>query len=150
MITLVRTDSSNPDFKSLVASLDKYLTVTDGDEHGFYDQYNKIDMIKHAVVAYDGTVAVGCGAIKEYDPDSMEVKRMFTEPAQRGKGVATMVLTELERWSKELGYIRCVLETGKRQTEAVAFYHKSRYTVIPNYGQYIGVENSLCFEKRLT
>jgi len=77
----------------------------------------------------------------------MEMKRMYTVPAFRGKGIATMVLRELEKWAAELSYMKCVLETGKRQPEAIDLYKKNGYKIIPNYGQYIGVENSVCFEK---
>lgn len=121
----------------------------DGDDHGFYDQYNKIDMLKHCIVIYDNDEAVACGAIKELDSKLMEVKRMFTLPEKRGKGLASKILNELETWAKELGYEKTILETGKRQTEAVALYNKCGYNVIPNYGQYIGVDNSVCFEKVL-
>lgn len=145
----IRTTSENPDFQNLVKQLDKYLAVMDGDEHGFYDQFNKIDMMKNCVVIFDNDEAVACGAIKELDSKSMEVKRMFTLPEKRGKGLASAILKELEVWTKELGYEKTVLETGKRQTEAVALYQKCGYKIIPNYGQYIGIENSVCFEKEL-
>ena len=145
----LRTTSKNPDFQKLVKQLDDYLAVMDGEEHGFYDQYNKIDMLKHCIVIFDNDEAVACGAIKELDTKSMEVKRMFTLPEKRGKGLASKILNELEVWSKELGYEKIVLETGKRQTEAVALYNKCGYKIVPNYGQYIGVANSVCFEKIL-
>ena len=145
----LRTTSKNPDFQKLVKQLDDYLAVMDGDEHAFYHQYNKIDMLKHCVVIFDNDEAVACGAIKAFDEKSMEVKRMFTLPEKRGKGLASKILNELETWAKELGYEKPVLETGKRQTEAVALYNKSGYKVIPNYGQYVGIENSVCFEKEL-
>lgn len=145
----LRTTSENPDFQKLVTQLDAYLAVMDGEEHAFYDQYNKIDMLKNCVVIFDNEEAVACGAIKELDSKSMEVKRMFTLPEKRGKGLASKILNELETWAKELGYEKTILETGKRQTEAVALYNKCGYNVIPNYGQYIGVDNSLCFEKVL-
>ena len=74
---------------------------------------------------------------------------MFTSDSHRGKGFATQVLTELERWALELGYSKCVLETGKRLPDAVRLYEKSGYRQIPNYGQYIQMENSICFEKKL-
>jgi len=106
-------------------------------------------MIKHVVVAYDNETAVGCGAIKEYDAESMEVKRMYTPPEHRGKGIAVVVLAELEKWAAELSYKKCVLETGKAQPEAIALYTKCSYTVIPNYGQYAGIENSVCFMKEI-
>lgn len=106
-------------------------------------------MLKHCIVIFDNDEAVACGAIKELDTKSMEVKRMFTLPEKRGKGLASAILRELETWSKELGYEKTVLETGKKQVEAVALYNKCGYKIIPNYGQYIGVENSVCFEKLL-
>ena len=147
MLKLIRTDSDNPDFIELVRHLDADLAKRDGNEHSFYAQFNKIDKIKHAVVVYENDKPLSCGAIKEYAPDSMEVKRMYTLPESRGKGVATEVLKELEIWASELGYEKCVLETGKRQPEAIQLYKKNGYEIIPNYGQYAGVENSVCFEK---
>jgi len=74
---------------------------------------------------------------------------MFTPVMYRGKGVAMNILSELEKWAKELGYKKCVLETGKKQPEAIALYKKSQYQIIPNYGQYVGIENSVCFEKMI-
>lgn len=149
MVYLLRTNSEHPDFVHLVQLLDADLARRDGaDAHAYYAQFNKIDSIKHAVVAYLDEVAVGCGAIKEFDEQAMEVKRMYTPPEHRGKGIARKVLAELEAWTTELGYTRCVLETGKRQPEAIRLYEKCGYQIIPNYGQYIGVENSVCFEKR--
>lgn len=147
MIRLVRTDSSNNDFVELVKLLDKELQIRDGSEHSFYSQYNKIDKIKNVVVAYEDDEAVGCGAIKEYESNTMEVKRMFVKDEYRSKGIATDVLIELEKWAKELGYSKCILETGHAQPEAIHLYKKNNYSVIPNYGQYAGVVNSVCMEK---
>ncbi|MBD1395815.1 GNAT family N-acetyltransferase [Pontibacter sp. JH31] len=146
-IQLIRTDSTHADFVELVRYLDADLAERDGEEHSFYAQFNKIDMIRHVVVAYAGEKPVGCGAIKAYDLQTVEVKRMYVSPESRGTGVATSVLSELEKWAKELAYQRCILETGKKQPEAIGLYQKHGYSVIPNYGQYAGVENSLCFEK---
>lgn len=149
MLKIVRTNSQNADFIGLVNYLDAGLAVTDGEDHAFYNQFNKIDKIKYVTVAYEYDLAVGCGAIKEFSEGTMEVKRMFVSASHRGKGIAGRILAELETWATEMGYSRCILETGKRQVEAVALYKKSGYSIIPNYGQYIGVENSLCFEKVL-
>jgi putative acetyltransferase len=149
MMRIVRTDSENPEFIGLVRQLDIDLAERDGADHPFYAQFNKIDKIRHVVLAYDDSVAVGCGAVKEYSADAMEVKRMFTVPAGRGKGTAKAILGELELWAAELGYKWCVLETGKKQPEAIALYTKMGYHRIPNYGQYAGIENSVCFEKRI-
>jgi putative acetyltransferase len=149
MVKLVRIDSDDGDFIGLVKALDADLAKRDGDDHSFYSQFNKIDKIKHVVVAYENGVPTGCGAIKEFSPDSMEVKRMYTLPGSRGQGIASQILAELERWAAELSYEKCLLETGKRQPEAIALYKKRGYRLIPNYGQYAGVENSVCFEKVL-
>ena len=149
MAVVIRTNSEDPDFVELVRHLDAELAERDGKDHSFYAQFNKIDMIRHVIVAYNDGQPVACGAIKEYEPGTMEVKRMFTLPANRGKGIAARVLSELEKWASEMNYSKCVLETGKKQPEAIRLYEKSGYKLIPNYGQYAGVENSVCFEKSL-
>ena len=149
MIKVIRTDSDNQDFIDLVKNLDADLAHRDGNDHSFYNQFNKIDKIKYAVVAYEDDKPMGCGAIKEFNSSTMEIKRMYTTPASRGKGIATKVLSELEIWAAELSFEKCILETGKRQPEAVELYKKKGYKRIPNYGQYTGIENSLCFEKKV-
>nr|WP_314860255.1 GNAT family N-acetyltransferase [uncultured Undibacterium sp.] len=149
MITLKRTDSNNTDFQKLVVELDRYLAIMDGDEHTFYAQYNKSDGLKNVVVAYDGDTPVGCGAIKHYVDNVMEVKRMYVAPGARGQGIASTVLQELEDWTMQLAYKTCLLETGVKQLEAIRLYQKSGYQIVPNYGQYEGVSNSVCFEKTI-
>jgi putative acetyltransferase len=149
MLQLTRTTSENPDFRTLVQLLDQDLAERDGAEHAFYAQFNKIAKLNHTVVAYlDGT-PVGCGAFKEFTAEQVEIKRMFVQPTHRGQGIAPAVLTELEHWAQELGYAGCVLETGKKQPEAIRLYQKSGYALIPNYGQYVGVENSVCMQKAI-
>ncbi|OAQ41827.1 GNAT family acetyltransferase [Pedobacter psychrophilus] len=145
----IKTDANHQDFKSLVILLDKYLHQIDGDEHSFYAQFNKIDFIKHVVICYDADTPIGCGAIKEYIKGVYEVKRMFVVEDYRGKGVASIILKELENWTTELGFTKCVLETGKKQESAIKLYQKNGYKLIPNYGQYVGILNSVCMEKDL-
>jgi len=149
MIKLVRTNSENVDFIELVKYLDADLAERDGEDHAYYDQFNKLDWIKHALVLYNNKKPVGCGAIKEYEPHVMEIKRMYTLPESRGKGFANKILSELEKWSSELHHEKCILETGKKQPEAIQLYKKNGYNIISNYGQYSHIENSLCFEKKL-
>ncbi|QNK64200.1 GNAT family N-acetyltransferase [Pedobacter sp. PAMC26386] len=147
MIKILRTDSGNQDFIKLVKHLDAYLKEKDGGDHSFYDQFNKIDKIKYVVIAYRDGEPMACGAIKEYGTGIMEIKRMYTSPASRGKGIASNILTELEIWATELAYKKCILETGIRQLEAIKLYKKNGYQVIPNYGQYAKIETSVCFQK---
>lgn len=149
MIEIIRTNSDHQDFISLVRDLDVELAIRDGADHAFYAQYNKIDQIKHVVLAYENKKPVGCGAIKAYDANTMEMKRMFTLLESRGKGIAMKIMTGLELWATELGYEKCILETGIKQPEAISLYKKCGYVIIENYGQYAGVANSICFEKKL-
>ena len=149
MIRLIRTDSDNRDFIELVKKLDADLAERDSDDHLFYDQFNKVDKIKYVVVAYENDNPTGCGALKEYTSKTMEIKRMYTSPESRGKGIATKILAELEIWAAELSIEKCILETGKRQPEAIGLYKKNGYKIIPNYSQYAEIENSVCFEKEL-
>ena len=150
MIHCIRTNSENKYFQELVRELDADLSIRDGEDHSFYSQFNKIDKIKYAIVAFDNEIPVGCGAIKEHSKDTMEVKRMYVYLNRRGQGIATKILKELELWAFELRYTKCLLETGKKQPEAIELYQKNGYGIIPNYGQYENVENSMCFEKMLT
>jgi len=149
MIHLTRTDSDNKDFIHLVKLLDAELAVLDGEEHAFYAQLNKTDKIKHVIVAYENEQPISCGGIREYSPTTMEVKRMYTIAESRGKGIATKILNELEKWTSELAYQKCILETGKRQPDAIWLYQKNGYKPIANYGKYVEMENSVCFEKEI-
>jgi GNAT superfamily N-acetyltransferase len=149
MRKLIRTNSDNPDFIAIVKMLDADLAIRDGADHAFYAQFNKTNKIRFVLVAYQDEEPVGCGAIRELAMDTMEVKRMFVIPEQRGKGIASAILAELEKWAKEMSFTVCVLETGKRQPEAISLYEHNGYRITENYGQYIGMENSVCFRKEL-
>lgn len=149
MIKIVKTNSDSEDFRNLVKELDSYLAVTDGEEHEFYDQFNKLDNIEHVAVLYKNNVPAACGAIKEHSPGVVEIKRMFVIPEFRNQGLASKILHILELWARELGYNKCILETGLRQVEAIGLYHRNNYKVIKNYPPYINRANSKCFEKIL-
>ena len=149
MLNFLRTISTHQDFITLVRQLDVELATIDGDEHSFYAQYNKIDKINHVIIAYENELPIACGAIKQFSENAMEVKRMYTLASYRGKGIASGVLIQLEKWAAEMNYSHCILETGIRQPDAIRLYEKNGYLPIPNYGQYAGVENSRCFEKKL-
>ncbi|MBB2151614.1 GNAT family N-acetyltransferase [Pedobacter gandavensis] len=149
-VHLSRTNPDHLDFRKLIALLDENLNENNGAEAQlFFKQFNKTDDIKHVIIAYMEGVAIGCGSIKEYDPKSMELKRMFVHPEFRNTGIASQILVHLENWAQEMGYERCILETGEKQKEAVMLYQKRGYQVIPNYGQYEEVASSICMEKIL-
>jgi len=147
---LLRTNSENKDFIELVKLLDFDLAKRDGDKHSFFAQFNKIDKVKYVVIAYDKQTPIGCGAIKEFEDQVVEIKRMYTTEDSRGKGIASSILSELEKWAVELSYKKSILETGIKQPEAIGLYRKNGYELIPNYGQYKEVEESRCFEKEIS
>lgn len=148
-LKLIRTDSDHADFRKLVALLDQDLAFRDGDDHAFYAQFNQVDAIKAVVVAYQQGLPVACGAIKPFSTTEAEVKRMFVQPEYRKQGIAAKIVTELENWASELGFTTTILETGKKQPEAIALYQKLGYYITFNYGQYIGIDNSVCMAKPL-
>ena len=144
---LKRTSSDDPDFRRLVGQLDEYLAEIDGDEHAYYAQFNGLEKISNVVVMYDGDEPVGCGAFKPYSDTVAEIKRMYVHPDHRGQHFGRLILSDLESWAGEKGFYECILETGLKQPEAIRLYQKSGYETIPNYGQYAGVENSVCMRK---
>jgi putative acetyltransferase len=146
MLQLVRTDSSNQGFRDLVQLLDAYLSEKNGDQDAFFSAYNKIDQINNVVVGYEDGRAVACGAFKPYE-GMAEIKRMYVREHCRGRGLAGQVLKELEIWAAQSGFSFCVLETAKFMPDAVGLYRKHQYEIIPNYGQYEGVEDSVCMKK---
>lgn len=149
-IDIIRTNAENDDFRKLAKKLDADLKIRDGEDHAFYAQFNKADMIKQVLVGYDAAgVAIACGAFKTYRQDTAEIKRMYVQLQNRGQGIASQVLQELEKWAKELSYKKCILETGINQPEAIRLYQKNGYQMIPNFGQYENMTNSICFEKIL-
>lgn len=148
-MTIKRLDSTHPDFQNLVQLLDADLAVHNGDENAFFEQFNTIDKLKNCIVAYIDELPAACGAFKELSENTVEIKRMYTNPAFRKRGLASAIVGELENWAKESGFEKAVLETSIDLKNAISVYEKSGFYRIPNYGQYIGIDNSICFEKIL-
>ena len=146
---LLRTNSEHPDFRRMVNALDEDLILRNGETQKLYHQYNKIDHINHAVVVYAENKPIGCGCFKRFDDETVEMKRMFVLPEMRGKQLAAALLQELEQWAVEDGFTKAVLETGVRQVEAIRLYTVAGYSLTENYGQYIGMEDSICYRKEL-
>ncbi|RXM37874.1 GNAT family N-acetyltransferase [Chryseobacterium sp. CH21] len=148
-MNILRTDSSNTDFQNLVKSLDATLSEHNGENDDFFAQFNTIDTIKNCLVAYINDIPAACGAFKPFSEDTVEIKRMFTNPEFRKKGLGSAIVKELENWAGELNFKKAVLETSKDLKSAISVYERNGFYRIPNYGQYIGVEQSVCYEKEL-
>lgn len=76
------------------------------------------------------------GGFRRFSHEACEVKRMWTSPAHRRRGLAARVLAELEDIARSAGYERVVLETGPAQPEAHTLYRTRGYTTMPTFGRY--------------
>jgi len=149
MLKLERTTHENGAFRRLIAELDEDLNSRYGELQKQYNGFNRVEKIDTVVIVQTENEAVGCGCFKPFDNETVEIKRVFVQKSFRGNGIADAILKELETWAAELEFTAAVLETGKGQPEAIRFYTKQGYTVIPNFGQYIGNGNSVCMKKEL-
>lgn len=149
MIKIVRTNSQNIEFKKLVQLLNSDLAKRDGETHPL-SRFNKISNINFVVLALNNDIAIACGAISEYDSNTMEIKRMYVSPKARGQRIGEKVLTELENWSKELGNSKCILFMGSRQPEANNLYKRNKYKPIEKYGKLKDIPDSICLAKDLS
>lgn len=147
----VYTDGKNQDFVALCHALDAYLNnIVGGEENrAQYIPYNALDDIHDAIVIYDGDKAIGCASFKRYDNECAEVKRVFICEKYRGQGLAKKLMELLEQAAREKGYSYFILESGEILVEAMSLYRKIGYKVIPNYGQYKDMAESVCMKKEL-
>lgn len=100
--------------------------------------------------SHDAERAVGCGAVRVIEAGVGELKRMYVRPEARGRRVGGMILTALETSARGLGCHRLVLETGKRQNEAMSLYLRHGFAEIPCWGEYLdSAATSTCLGKDL-
>lgn len=148
-VEIVVTDSQDTEFVKLIALLDEDLYERYGELQKKYDKFNKVVFIKDVVVIRKNGEAVACGAFKEYDSCSVEIKRVFVKKENRRQGLSKLIINKLEELAESKGYEYSVLETGQKQHEAISLYKSRGYEVIPNYGPYSGDSNSVCMKKLL-
>lgn len=92
---------------------------------------------------------VGCAALRRFEDDIAEIKRMYVAPAGRRQGIARSLLIELHRQAGAFQYRVIRLETGIRQPEAQRLYESLGYERIPAFGPYRGNPTSVCYERPL-
>lgn len=147
----IYTNGENPDFIELCHDLDDFLNelVRGEKNRAEYIQYNKLDDIHDIIVAYDEDIPVGSAGFKKYDDECAEVKRVFIKREYRGKGISKKLMELLEERAKNKGYKYLILESGELLVAAMSLYRKIGYKVIPNYGQYKDMPDSVCMKKEL-
>ena len=150
MIILKRTRYNDPHFESLIVDLDKEFWLRYPATQQNFAPHNKVDDNARVVVAYSESTPVGCGCFRPMNEQAvLEIKRMFVIPQFRGRGIARMILNELETWGSEEGFTQAKLETGNKQPEAIAVYNAAGYKEIPNYPPYTEIADSICMAKIL-
>ena len=109
----------------------------------------KLDDIRDVVIAYDNDIPVGIASFKMYDDENAEVKRVFIKKEYRGNGISKELMRILEERAHKKGFKYFILESGELLVSAMALYRKIGYKVIPNYGQYVDMKESICMKKEL-
>ncbi|MDQ1922825.1 GNAT family N-acetyltransferase [Massilia pseudoviolaceinigra] len=92
--------------------------------------------------------ALGCGAYVDRGGYG-EVKRMYVDPAQRGKGVGGKLLAEIAQRAAAAGLPALMLETGISQPEAIGLYERDGFIRCAPFGDYQADPLSLFMVKRL-
>jgi putative acetyltransferase len=152
MITIAKEDPRSPDASRLLSAfvdeVKKRYNTPPADVGILDPELVSVPRSVFLVARHEGK-AVGCGALVPMDEYCVEVKRMFVAKQERGLGIATMVLTELERLAREFDYDSMRLETGDKQPESIALYGKAGFYRIPNFPPFENDSSAVCFEKKI-
>lgn len=149
-IQLVETGVEHPDFIELVRQLDEYYYMRFREIVLNYQQHHDLSTMKCGVVAYVDGQPAACGALKMYNEKTVEMKRIFVLGEFRRQGLASQIMKTLEKLAVEQGSAYAVLETGAEMKDAIRFYQRIGYTVIPNFGSFVGDDICICFGKSLS
>jgi len=149
--TIERAQAPTTEVVELLTELDAALAGYSADQrHALsIDKLFQPD-VRFFVARVDGA-AVACGGIAFYDGYA-ELKRMYSKPAVRGRGVAKAVLRRLEAEARAAGLTLLRIETGLYQADALRFYEGAGFRRCGAFGPYAdmpphAIETSLFYEK---
>ena len=145
------TDGKDRDFQSFWLKTEEYynqLVGGAGNRKAFMP-YNISDSIPYVLIAYDGDTAIGCAGLKPYSGNSVEIKRVWVEPAYRRNHIAQGMMIQLEKKALENGFSQLILQTREIMTGAIRLYMKLGYHRIQNYPPYDSLDGAVCFAKEL-
>lgn len=150
MLTLQIEKPDKAEIVELIRQLDEFLKSLYPPESNHLLDINAL-MGENILflTAKDGERYVGCGALRLFQGEYAEIKRMYVLPSERGKGIAYRILAELQRLAAESGLEILRLETGIHQAEALGLYKKFGFYRVEPFGEYTADPLSLCFEKRI-
>ncbi len=137
---------THADFLALVSELNTALSqITQDSGAGSFCASAFAPERDGCIVVYDEAKPVACGVFRYHAEQVCELKRMYSKVS----GAGGYLLRELEQGAREKGYQYVVLSTRRANHKALGFYQHHHYVEAPAYGQYVGVERSICLSKRL-
>ena len=156
-ITIRPERPDHPQVVAMLSALDAYLaTLYAPEANHILSVQELLDPSVRFVAAWEGDLAVGCGAVRlmpgEVDTAGLryaEIKRMYVSPAHRGRRIAESLLQQLEAAASAEGVGLSLLETGEAQTQAVRLYERCGYRRRSAFGGYPDNGLSLFFGKAL-
>lgn len=144
-----RTHGADPRFIDIVKELDQNLHSTYNNYGYKYDIDIQVGEVSTVILASIGEIVIGGGCFKPLDDETAEVKRVFVSPYFRGLSVGSGLMEEVICWAQELGFKNLVLETGELQEESIRLFKRQGFSVIENFGSYVGVRGSICMARKL-
>ena len=151
-VIVQRFDILSPPARTLIEALNAELSSRYPEEgacHFRLDAHEVADGQGAFLIAFQSGKPVGCGAVRRIEARTGELKRMFVVPEERGRGVGRAILNALESEAQALGVSRLMLETGVRQSEAIALYQRAGFSRIAPFGEYVDSPLSVCMAKEL-
>jgi putative acetyltransferase len=152
-VTIEPVPAATDEIRQLLAELDEALSGYSPEQrHALALDQLFEENVRFFAARVDGA-AVGCGGVAFYDGFA-EVKRMFTRPTARRKGVAAALLRRLEDEARAAGHSVLRLETGLYQDEAIGFYEREGFERCAAFGTYLdlpppALETSVFYEKSI-
>ena len=150
-IEIIKVPTNHPDLLYLVDELNSFFIEEWGEEvNDSYLGQHQLTNMKAAFIAYSEKKPVGCICWKERVDGLVEIKRMYVKPECRGTDAAKSLLLTAEKDMVQVGHTEAVLETGTDMKQAIRFYEKQGYQIIPNFGEFVNDSLCVCLAKTLT
>jgi GNAT superfamily N-acetyltransferase len=136
-LTVLDLPMGDPRVRPLLHELAREYDTRYGDLFGrgaAAEELNRYPAVEFAgpdgalLIIQENGASVAGGAFRRYGPETAEFKRIWTHSAHRRRGLARLVLAELEALAARRGYRQVFLTTGPRQPEAKHLYLNTGYT----------------------
>jgi putative acetyltransferase len=148
-LKIIQVSPEDKFVQMLIKKLDQFQIDLYGVENCHLDSFEELKNSKaYMVGAYIDNQLIGIGAVKLF-AEYAELKRMYLDENQRGKGIAEKILAQLEKYVQKTGIKKVYLETGVQQKPALNFYKKNGYSEVEKFGNYETNEVSVFLGKIL-